>query len=253
MKQPVALAVIVRYAVSIGLLFLAWGAATRLLAVPPYLLPDPATVLNTLFVERLMLAQAAKTTLLNALVGGTCGILIGVLVGSIAGLSKSVRWVTEPYLGLAQSFPRESLFPLFVVWLGFGALPKMLSAALLACFPMAVITLDALSSTRSDYLQLMGSWKASRLQAFFHCRLPVAIPALIGGLKVCFPLALIGAVLGEFLGGSNGLGYVIVSSGSAFRIDRIFAAIIVLAGAGTILVGLVELLRMTAARRYYHV
>jgi NitT/TauT family transport system permease protein len=252
MTLPAPFASAMRYVASIALLFVGWAAITRVLSLPEYLLPDPATVLETLVTERTTLAIAAKSTVLNAVIGGSFGIMVGAAIGCVAGLSKPVRWVVEPYLSLAQSFPRESLFPLFVVWLGFGVLPKMLSSALLACFPMAVITLDALSSTRADYLQLMASWKASRLQSFLYCRLPVAVPSMIGGLKVCLPLALIGAVLGEFLGGSEGLGYIIVSAGSAFRVDRIFAAIVVLAGAGSALVGLVELLRVTAARRYYH-
>lgn len=242
---------IVRYTVSIGVLLAIWAAATRLFELPPYLLPDPAAVFSTLVTERGVLGLAAASTLRNALIGGIGGILIGVTIGCSASMFRPVRWIVEPYLGLAQSFPRESLFPLFVVWLGFGALPKMLSSGLLACFPMAVITLDALSSTRGDYLLLLSSWKASRWQTFLHCRLPAAIPAMIGGLKVCLPLALIGAVLGEFLGGSEGLGYIIVSSGSAFRVDRIFAAIVVLAAAGSGLVALVEVVRATAARRFY--
>lgn len=251
MKMTTIFSVVARYSVSIGLLLLFWAACTRLFAVPPYLLPDPAVVFRTLISERLALAHATEVTVLNALVGGVVGILIGVTIGALASLSRRFRWITEPYLGLAQSFPRESLFPLFVVWLGFGALPKMLSAALLACFPMAIISLGALTNTRDDYVQLMACWKASRIQTFLHCQLPAAIPTLMGGLKVCLPLALIGAVLGEFLGASEGLGYVIVSSGSAFRVDRIFAAVIILAGIGSILVGLVELLCVTAARRFY--
>jgi NitT/TauT family transport system permease protein len=251
MKMSAILSVVARYSVSIGLLLLIWAACTRIIAVPPYLLPDPVAVFRTLIAERSTLAHATGVTLLNALVGGVVGIFIGMTFGALASLSRRFRWITEPYLGLAQSFPRESLFPLFVVWLGFGALPKMLSAALLSSFPMAVITLGALTNTRNDYVQLMASWKASRVQMFFHCQLPAAVPTLIGGIKVCLPLALIGAVLGEFLGASEGLGYVIVSSGSAFRVDRIFAAIVILAAIGTILVGLVELLRVTASRRFY--
>ena len=251
MMRSVIIQSVVRYAVSIGLLFLVWLAAGRLLGVPGYLLPDPVDVLQTLFAERMAFARATEVTVGNAIVGGSLGILVGFALGSVSAYSRRIRWLIEPYLGLAQSFPRESLFPLFVVWLGFGALPKMLSSALLACFPMAVISLAALSSTRADYLELMASWKASRLQSFLYCRVPAAVPALIGGLKVCLPLALIGAVLGEFLGGSDGLGYIIVSSGSEFRVDRIFAAIVVLAAVGSTLVGAVELLRVTAARRFY--
>lgn len=157
----------------------------------------------------------------------------------------------EPYLGLFQSFPRESLLPLFIVWLGFGSGPKILSSALLAFFPMAAITLSSLSDTRDDYIRLMQTWNASRLQTYLFCRAPAAVPAVVGGLKVCLPLALIGAVLGEFLGGNGGLGYLIVSSGSAFRTDRVFGAIAVLAAGGVSIVGLVDVLRISLLRPFY--
>ena len=242
---------LLRYGVSLALLALMWAAAVYVLDIPSYLLPEPVAVIKTLFTEWPIFADAARLTFGNMAAGATLGISLGVLVGVAAAYSQRLRWLVEPYLGIFQSFPRESLLPLFIVWLGFGSGPKILSSALLSFFPMAVITLNSLSDTRDDYIRLMQTWNASRLQTYLFCRAPAAVPAIVGGLKVCLPLALIGAVIGEFLGGNGGLGYLIVSSGSAFRTDRAFAAIIVLAGGGLTLVGLVDALRIFLLRPLY--
>lgn len=241
----------IRYLVCLAILVAAWHAAVALFAIPPYLLPGPSRVVATLTREFGFFAEGAAFTVTNMLVGGLAGITFGFLVGAVAAYSRRVRWVIEPYLTIFQSFPREALFPLLIVWLGFGQAPKMINAGLLSFFPMAIVTLHSLIDTREDYLRLMESWKASQLETYLYCRIPAAVPALVGGVRVSLPLALIGAVIGEFLGGSEGLGYIIVSSGSAFRVDRVFAAIVVLAVAGMALVAIVDSVRFTLLRHYY--
>lgn len=240
-----------RYAVSLAVLVGVWTTVVRGFKIPSYLLPDPAAVFDTLVQGRRYFAAAAVTTFGNAIAGGVIGVALGFAMGALAAYSKRVRYVIEPYLTIFQSFPREALFPLFVVWLGFGAMPKIVNASLLAFFPMAIVALNSLTDTREDYLRLMESWNASRFHTFVFCRIPAALPSLVGGLRVALPLALIGAVLGEFLGGSGGLGYIIVSSGSAFRVDRTFAAIVVLALGGAVLVAALDAVRFTLLRRYY--
>lgn len=243
--------VVARYVTSLAILVGAWKAAIVVFQIEPYLLPDPLVVLNTLVNEARFFSNAAIYTFGNMLVGGALGIGLGLLVGGLCAYSKSARWIVEPYLTVFQSFPREALFPLLIVWLGFGQAPKVVNAGLLAFFPMAVVTLHSLSDTRDDYIKLLQSWNADRWQEFVFCRLPNAVPSLVGGVKIALPLALIGAVLGEFLGGNEGLGHIIVSSGSAFRVDRIFAAIIVLAAGGLAAVSLVDAVRLNALRNYY--
>ena len=240
-----------RYAVSLFVLILGWSALVRLTNLPAYLLPNPFDVLSTLSEEREQFTEAAAITFTNAIIGGTIGVLIGMVIGGIAAFSRKVRWLIEPYLTVFQSFPREAFLPLIVVWLGFGMAPKIINAILLSSLPMAVIMLNSLTDTRDEYLKLMESWRSSRHETFFLCQLPAAVPQIVGGVRVAMPLALIGAVLGEFLGGSGGLGYIIVSSGSAFRVDRIFAAIIVLAVGGTLIVASIDFFRFSFLKRFY--
>lgn len=241
----------VRIVASLAALFLIWFAFVAAFDIPPYLLPSPLKVLETLVIEHARFMDAAASTFSNAIVGGTIGILLGMIIGAACAFSTRTKWLVEPYLTIFQSFPREAFFPIMVVWLGFGDLPKIVNASLLALFPMAVITLDALLNTRSDYLKLMTTWRASKWQVFVHCRVPAGVPAILGGIRVAFPLALIGAVLGEFLGGSDGLGHIIVSSGSMFRIDRSFAAIVVLAFGGTSMVLAMDWLKNTFLKNYF--
>jgi len=223
---------IVRYGLSIVLLLVVWHMVTVVFHVPPYVLPTPWGVIKTLSSEWSMFMHHASVTLGNTSVGGLLGIGFGVLTGLLIAYSRTLRWIVEPYLVIFQSFPKEALIPVIVVWLGFGNEPKIVNAALLSFFPMAVFTANALLDTRSEYLELMRNWGGNKWQEFLYCRLPAGLQAIVGGLKITVPLALIGAVLGEFMGGNEGLGYIIVSSGASFRLDRSFAALIILSGAG---------------------
>jgi len=240
-----------RFLVSTAILFIVWQLAVFLFGTPAYMLPSPGAVLSTLFNERMRFLEAAIPTFGNAIVGGCIGVVGGITLGATCAYSKRARWVVEPYLTVFQSFPREAFFPLLIIWLGFGDLPKIVNATLLSIFPMAVVTLDALTDTRRDYLGLFQSWSASKWDVFRYCRVPAAIPAIVGGVRVAAPLALIGSVLGEFLGSSKGLGYIIVSAGSAFRVDRAFAAIVVLAIGGTLIVFAIDALKSSFLKKYF--
>lgn len=235
------LAAVARYTMSIAILLVLWGVASKVSSVPDYVLPDPSRVFATLWHESALFINAAWFTTRNMLLGGSIGIGFGIITGLALARFELVRRLLEPYLTIFQSFPRESLFPLLVIWLGFGMATKVVSAALLSFFPTAIITLNGLIDVRREYVTLIRSWGANKNEEFLFCRLPATIPTLLGGIRVALPLALIGAVLGEFMGGTGGLGYVIISSGSAFRVDRIFAAVVVLAFIGVSLLGITEL------------
>jgi NitT/TauT family transport system permease protein len=242
---------IFRYLFSTILLLFMWKIVVVVFALPTYILPSPETVLATLYNEAELFIKAFKYTILNTIAGGFLGITLGITVGIALAYSKRVRWIVEPYLMIFQSFPRESLFPLFLVWLGFGDAPKILNSFLLSFFPVAVVVLNALINVDKNYIKLMQSWYASKKEEFFYCRFPYAIPQIVSSLKVGLPLALIGAVLGEFMGGNQGLGYLIISSGTQFRVDRIFASIAILAIIGVSFLALIQLMQRFFLKKYY--
>lgn len=239
-----------RYGLSIALLLTIWHMVTVVFQVPPYVLPAPWEVVKTLSSEWPMFMHHAGVTLGNTFVGGVLGIGLGMLTGLLIAYSRTLRWIVEPYLVIFQSFPKEALIPVIVVWLGFGNEPKIVNAALLSFFPMAVFTANALLDTRSEYLELMRNWGGNKWQEFLYCRLPAGLQAIVGGLKITVPLALIGAVLGEFMGGNEGLGYIIVSSGASFRLDRSFAALIILSGAGIFALAAIRTLQDIVLKHY---
>lgn len=240
----------IRYATSIGILLIVWHVLIKLLNVPAYVLPTPILVLTTLMNEYQSFAVHAKSTLFNMCIGGGAGIALGISVGLIVAYSRTLRWLIEPYLIIFQSFPREALIPVIVVWLGFGNAPKIFNSAVLSFFPMAVITINSLLDTRGEYIELVRNWGASKWEEFIHCRLPYAVQPILGGLKIALPLSLIGAVLGEFMGGSEGLGYVIVSSGANYRLDRSFASLVILSLIGITLLAVVRVLQDVVLNKF---
>lgn len=240
-----------RVGIAILLLLVAWQLTVTFLGVPSFLLPAPIQVAKTLIGEGHALAAAAVYTTGNMAVGAILAISLGVATGVLAGQSRRFSAYIEPYLAMFQSFPREALLPLLVVWLGFGRSSKIVSSVLLGYFPVAVMTLNGLRNVRHDYVELVRSWGGTRWDELVHCRLPAAVPEIAGAVRVAVPLCLIGAVLGEFMGGSLGLGHIIITSGATFRVDRNFASVIILATIGASLVSLVRLVERTLLKRYF--
>jgi NitT/TauT family transport system permease protein len=242
---------VIQYIISIILLLISWKGLVVFFNLPAYILPAPDSVIITLTEETGLFMKAFQYTISNTILGGLSGIVLGVVVGIILAYSERIRWIVEPYLMIFQSFPRESLFPLFLIWLGFGDAPKIFNSFLLSFFPVAVIVLNALINVDDNYIKLMKSWYSSKQVEFFHCRLPYSVPQIISAIKVGLPLALIGAVLGEFMGGNKGLGYIIISSGAQFRVDRIFASITILALIGIGFLALTQLMQKLFLKKYY--
>jgi len=240
-----------RYLAAMAFLLITWHLAVTLFPIPKYLVPTPVAVGKVFISEYPNLLMGAKYTATNMIIGGTIGICLGIIVAAVLCFSVKLRWLFEPLLTAFQSFPRESLLPLLVVWLGLGTAPKIVNAALLSFFPAALVTLHALLGTRQDYLALVRNWGMSDWQTLAMCRLPAAVPAILSVIRLSYPYALIGSVLGEFFGGNTGLGYIIISSGSTFRVDRIFAAVILLALIGSTMVIVVNVIQQTICKRFY--
>ncbi len=251
--RPIIVAL--RYSVSLAILYVLWWAAVHIGGAPPGLLPAPERVLHSLVTEwSLYYSDFAYATLSKAVIGGTIGIVGGLIVGLTLGYSQAARAVLEPYLTIFQSFPREALYPIFVVALGVGDRPQITNAALLSFFPVAVTTLNAISDTRKDYVDLVRSWGATRYQEFVYCRLPYIVPTLVGAFKLAVPFALIGAVLAEMLGGGtrSGLGNLIASAQAGQNATSTYCAILILAALGVGLVAAIQAIEYLALRRYRH-
>ncbi|EFH10221.1 ABC transporter permease [Pseudoroseomonas cervicalis] len=214
---------------ALGLL-LGWEAYVRLSGVPPFLLPSPWRV-GVVLVERWdILWGHALTTLTE--------IVLGMLIGSLAGMAVALllaawrggrRWLL-PLLIASQAIPVFAIAPLLVLWLGFGLASKVAMASIIIFFPVATAFYDGLRRTEPGWLDLAATMGASRFAVLWRIRVPAALPGLASGLRVAAAVAPIGAVVGEWVGASAGLGYVMLQANGRSQTDMMFAALAILAG-----------------------
>ncbi len=231
----------VRPVILIIALIVIWDLAIRLFHVPAYLIPPPWQVITELGKQwPSLLKQSSYTT--AATVGGfALSILFGIPVAIAIASSRTIESYVYPLLVFSQSVPKIAIVPLFVVWFGFGLMPKVIAAFLLGFFPVVVSTVLGLKSIEPDMFDLARSMGANRFKTFFKIRLPLALPAIFNGLKVSITLAVVGAVVGEFVGSNSGIGYVLQTANGNFDLPLMFAALMVLSAIGVLLFFVVDL------------
>ncbi len=223
-------------------LIIGWDLCIRLFKIPQYLIPTPWQVVQQLFKEWPMLWREALPTLYATLGGFVLSALVGVPIAMWIAYSRLVESFVYPLLVFSQSVPKVAIAPLFVVWFGFGVVPKVIAAFLLGFFPVIVATVQGFKSIESDVIDLARSMGASPLKVFIKFRLPQAMPAIFSGLKVSVTLAVVGAVVGEFVGSNSGLGYVLQKANGTFDLPLMFAALVILSMIGVLLFLALELI-----------
>lgn len=215
--------------------FVFWELLVRILGVKPVILPAPTLIFAAMAKHWVYLLTNTWPTF----VAVTGGFLIAAVFGFIiaVGIAYS-RWVSEltyPFLVAAQVLPKVALAPLFLIWFGFGLTPKVVIAALIAFFPVVINTARGLNSVEPELLQYMKSLGASWWQIFFKISLPWAMPYLFAAFRISITLAVVGAVVGEFVSSDNGLGYVISYANVSLDTDIMFAGIFALSALGVAL------------------
>ena len=224
----------------IVILIVLWDLGIRVFKIPPYLVPNPLSVVKTLFSEWPMLMREALPTLYATLGGFALSALIGVPIAMWIAYSRLVESFVYPLLVFSQSIPKVAIAPLFVVWFGFGVVPKVIAAFLLGFFPVVVSTVQGFKSVEPDVIDLARSMGASPFKIFLKFRLPQALPSIFSGLKVSVTLAVVGAVVGEFVGSNSGLGYVLQKANGTFDLPLMFAALTILSTIGVLLFLVIE-------------
>src|SRR5574340_967478 len=178
---------------------LVWEAAVRWFGVPIYLLPAPSGIVHKMFVDYRIFYVQALPTLSAILIGFGLAVAIGVPIATFMVYSPLFRHSVEAILLTAQVLPKVALAPLFIVWFGFGLLPKVLMTFLIAFFPIVIDSVIGLASVRPESLMLVRSMGASRWKAFWKIRLPYALPSMFGGFKVAITFAVVGTLVAEFV------------------------------------------------------
>ena len=213
--------------------------AVRLRWVPAYLIPAPSEVIRSLIDDRVELAVAAWTTLSSALVGLLLSFTTGTLFAIALSSWDLARRAFYPYAVFFQTVPIIAIAPLLVIWFGFGQPTVIASAAIVSVFPIIASTLLGLKSTEPALIDLFTLYSASARQMLLMLKIPFALPQIFSGLRIASGLAVVGAIVGEFIGG-GGLGSIVDSARTQQRIDRVFAAVLISALLGVVLVGAVN-------------
>lgn len=212
----------------------AWELLVLLLGVPSFILPGPIAIAQSLWGllgDPQFWSHLAVTTgevLLGYGFGVAIALILGTLISQIRVLEKSLL----PYVVAFQTIPSVALAPLFVVWFGFGQTSKVVMAAIISFFPILVNVIAGLKASESDQLQMMRSFGANAGQVFWKVKIRNSLPYVFTGLKIGTVFALVGAVVGEFVGAKEGLGYLILQYNYQFNIAGMFSVLIVLAAIG---------------------
>jgi NitT/TauT family transport system permease protein len=226
-----------------------WEALTASGVIESFLLPRASEVLVTLWHDSVEIVTGGPmwthfyTTLIEILLGFLGAAMIGVAIGAILAEIKPLQRALYPYIVAANATPRIAFAPLIVIWFGFGYASKVVMAIAVAAFPVIVNTMAGLAATDRDDLRLMRSLGATRAQILWRLRIPTALPYLFAGFETAMLFSAVGAVIGEFMGGNEGLGYLTLIAQELFRLDDAFAAIILLSIQGFVLHRLVVIAR----------
>jgi NitT/TauT family transport system permease protein len=214
---------------TLALLVGLWHLATIAFGWPRWLVPSPVNVWDALAAQRAHLPGHTLVTLYQTLAGYALAIAVGIPLAIVIAYSRILERTIYPVLLGLNAVPKVAIAPILVLWMGFGPGPKIVVAFLLCIFPIVISTATGLKTTPVELVELIRSLAASPVQAFVKVRFPAALPHVFVGLKVAISLAVIGAVIGEFVGADRGLGYVIIASGANVNTSLAFAAMVLLA------------------------
>lgn len=207
---------------------LCWQGAISIFAIPHYLLPEPVAVLNEISSQWALLFMHAKITLWEILLGLVLGFLFGLLSALLLASSQTLSAFLLPILIASQAIPVFAIAPLLVLWFGYGIASKIAMTILIIYFPVTAACYDGLRNTPKQWLELAQTMGISSRQLLFKVRLPAALPALASGLRIAVSVAPIGAIVGEWVGSSQGLGYLMLQANARIQISLMFAALFIL-------------------------
>ncbi|MEQ3708260.1 MAG: ABC transporter permease [Tateyamaria sp.] len=211
------------------LVLVLWQTVIWTTGVARFILPPPALVAQTIWESRTLLAEHAVITMAEVLIGLVLGAALGFVsaIGLVA--SPTVRALVRPILVFSQAVPVFALAPILTLWLGFGLWSKITMALIIIYFPVTSSFFDALMRTNRDWIGLAKVMGASPARIMWHIRVPAALPGFASGLRLAAVYAPIGAIIGEWVGASKGLGYLMLLANGRAKTDLMFAALIVLA------------------------
>jgi NitT/TauT family transport system permease protein len=222
-----------------------WEAIVRLFAIPAFILPAPTSIFMALYrgIASSLYLDHVWITLSETLLGFALGTVLAFGLGIAVALSRRIEYFLYPFIVMFQAMPKVALAPLIIIWCGLGLTSKVVSAALVAFFPLMVNTIVGLRSADEDRINLMRSLAATRGQIFWMLQLPNAMPYIFAGLEIAMIFALIGAIVAEFVGAQSGLGMLMQSMNFTMDVAGQFSVLLILSVLGLVLNSLVSEVR----------
>ncbi|MCR5978057.1 ABC transporter permease subunit [Gordonia jinghuaiqii] len=232
-----------------------WQLVIELFDIPPYMLPSPRTLVETLWEERTAIWEPTWVTVQESYLAFAVATVTGIAIALVMARWNIAERGFYPYLIVLQTIPIVAIAPLFVVWIGPGQTTNMLVGAMIALFPVAANTLHGLKSTDRNLVQLYSMAGAPPRITLFSLRFPGASPAILTGMRIAAGSAVIGAIVGEFVagvgGGEGGLGYIITQSAVQLRTPQLFVAVVMASAVSLVLFGFVVLLERLLLSRWH--
>jgi NitT/TauT family transport system permease protein len=227
-----------------ALFLLAWQFLPPALGVPSYIIPTVTDLAREFgrMVQRENLATHVFSTVTVATAGFVIGSLLGAAMGYVLGMSVFIEKVLSPYILGLQIAPKVAFAPLFIMWLGYNAWPKLIVTILVVFFPILVNVLQSMKTVDRDLINLARAYSMGRLQIFWKIEVPASMPALMAGLRIGATLAVIGVTVGELVGGNTGLGYLITFGEGQANTAMVFNAIVLLTLVGIVLYAAVAMI-----------
>lgn len=204
----------------------AWELSVHVFEISLYILPAPSDIIFAMVENQQVLWDHSMVTLQEALVGLSLATILAMLIAILMDLSSTFRHSIFPHLVVTQTVPVMVLGPLFAIWLGFGIAPKVLMVIFMCFFPIVIAFADALAQVDQNQVNLLKSFGANKWQIYRYVKIPAAATALFSGLKVAATYCIGGAIVGEWLSASAGLGYYMIRVKNGYMLDKVFACVV---------------------------
>lgn len=205
-----------------------WQLVVRLFNLPDYILPTPFDVLHTWYTHFSLILAETKISVIETLLGLFLGVIFGCMTALSMAFFRPFSYWLFPVLLISQAIPTFAIAPLLVIWFGFGMASKIVTAMIMIFFPVTSAFYDGLRRTEPGWHELAATMNATKWRFFWYIRIPAALPNLASGLRVATAVAPIGAVVGEWVGASKGLGFLMLNANARMQIDLMFAGLFTL-------------------------
>lgn len=210
------------------LLLIIWQVVVTAGGIEKYIMPAPTDVIKVLVTEFKTMIPHILATLYEGMVGFLIAIVLSIILAIIMDRFSLIKKALYPVLVISQTIPTVALAPLFIIWFGFGALPKIIVVVIVCFFPIVISIVDGLEGVDKDLINHFKLMGASKLKIFLHLKLPYGMINFFSGMRIAATYSIMGAVIGEWLGGDKGLGVYMTRARSAYALDKMFAAIVII-------------------------